>query len=170
MEQVQYLHTFASKFMCTLYGPKNIDSLYCLQRIWNGAFAKPWSPSRCKDLLRWKTKTTFQTHSPLRRPLNTINERISANVNLTLSLQTRQNNTRELPRLLFSEREPSPSKYKYKRFGDETIDLHICRSLRHASVSPRPKMYWTRTVEGLVPSLGTTSIQLVTPTYLVLPF
>ena len=30
------------------------------------------------------------------------------------------------------------------------------------SPSPRPKMYWTRTFEGLVPSLGTA--------YLVLPF
>ena len=31
--------------------------------------------------------------------------------------------------MLFSEREPSPRKYKYKRFGDETINLFICRSL-----------------------------------------
>ena len=32
--------------------------------------------------------------------------------------------------MFFSEREPSPSKYKYKRFGDETtIYLYICRSL-----------------------------------------
>ena len=34
--------------------------------------------------------------------------------------QTRQTNTRELPQMLFSEQGPSPSKYKYKRFVDES--------------------------------------------------
>ena len=49
------------------------------------------------------------------------------------SLQARQTNTRELPPMLFSEREPSPSKYKYKRFGDETVNLYNCRSLSDCS-------------------------------------
>ena len=35
--------------------------------------------------------------------------------------------------MLFSEREPSPSKYKYKRFGDETVNLYNCRSLSDCS-------------------------------------
>ena len=49
------------------------------------------------------------------------------------SLQARQTNTRELPPMLLSEREPSPSKYKYKRFGDETVNLYNCRSLSDCS-------------------------------------
>ena len=35
--------------------------------------------------------------------------------------------------MLFSEREPSPSKYEYKRFGDETVNLYNCRSLSDCS-------------------------------------
>ena len=35
--------------------------------------------------------------------------------------------------MLFSEREPSSSKYKYKRFGDETVKLYNCRSLSDCS-------------------------------------
>ena len=35
--------------------------------------------------------------------------------------------------MLFSEREPSPSKYKYKRFGNETVNLYNCRSLSDCS-------------------------------------
>ena len=38
--------------------------------------------------------------------------------------------------MLFSEREPSPSKYKYKRFGDETVNLYNCRSLAIAISFP----------------------------------
>ena len=35
--------------------------------------------------------------------------------------------------MLFSEREPSPSKYKYKRLGDETVNLYNLRSLSDCS-------------------------------------
>ena len=55
---------------------------------------------------------------------------------------------------------------------EKDLNLDSLRTLtidgmKHAirdSASPRPKMYWTRTFEGLVPSLGITSNAIVTPT------
>jgi len=44
------------------------------------------------------------------------------------------------------------------------VFLRSCIHAIRDSASSRPKIYWTLTFEGLVPSLGTTSNGLVTPT------
>ena len=44
------------------------------------------------------------------------------------------------------------------------VEPHLHWQAIRDSASPWPKVYWTLTFEGLVPSLGTTSNGLVTPT------
>ena len=58
------------------------------------------------------------------------------------------------------------SKNKWSFFRFYIVDMNIFVSTRAIgdTASPRPKMYWTRTFEGLVPSLGTTSNAIVTST------